>query len=448
MRTLIYHSRGRRGARRGEAQLDASRASVEPAHASQGEAARACRPRRRQCAAAAPRREATARRAAAPSVARDALDREEKRAASAGRELTERLAQSRRPRARTRADRRRRGVLAASTRRRGELNAAAPEAAPRPARAAAREAEAALASGRRELAEAQDSPRRRRRRADAASSKRTLARGTRARLGRSETELDIIAAERDARWRAAAPARTARVEAARSRRSAAAAASKRRSASREAAHAQARAKRSGRARKLTGSRRKAQKLDTEAQTLSKLLNAASGGFGPASTEESASPSGFEAALGAALGDDLDAPDQSVGARPLGLRPTRRGDPRPAARAPNRSPPSSRRRLRSRAGSSRSALVPRRRGRRTLRPAQPGQRLVTKEGDLWRWDGFVSAADAPTPPRTGSPSATALAVSSVEADAARQAPTRLKAEAEPRKAAAAPAPPRKARRAQP
>jgi len=27
--------------------------------------------------------------------------------------------------------------------------------------------------------------------------------------------------------------------------------------------------------------------------------------------------------------------------------------------------------------------------------KPGQRLVTKEGDLWRWDGFTAAADAPT-----------------------------------------------------
>ena len=26
---------------------------------------------------------------------------------------------------------------------------------------------------------------------------------------------------------------------------------------------------------------------------------------------------------------------------------------------------------------------------------PGQRLVSREGDLWRWDGFVAAADAPT-----------------------------------------------------
>src|SRR5690606_35347293 len=26
---------------------------------------------------------------------------------------------------------------------------------------------------------------------------------------------------------------------------------------------------------------------------------------------------------------------------------------------------------------------------------PGQRLVTREGALWRWDGFTASADAPT-----------------------------------------------------
>ena len=28
--------------------------------------------------------------------------------------------------------------------------------------------------------------------------------------------------------------------------------------------------------------------------------------------------------------------------------------------------------------------------------RPGQRLVSREGDCWRWDGFVAAAEAPTP----------------------------------------------------
>src|SRR5207244_3925744 len=27
--------------------------------------------------------------------------------------------------------------------------------------------------------------------------------------------------------------------------------------------------------------------------------------------------------------------------------------------------------------------------------KPGQRLVSREGDLWRWDGFSVAANAPT-----------------------------------------------------
>jgi chromosome segregation protein len=27
--------------------------------------------------------------------------------------------------------------------------------------------------------------------------------------------------------------------------------------------------------------------------------------------------------------------------------------------------------------------------------RPGQRLVSREGDLWRWDGYTAAADAPT-----------------------------------------------------
>src|SRR6185503_3798563 len=27
---------------------------------------------------------------------------------------------------------------------------------------------------------------------------------------------------------------------------------------------------------------------------------------------------------------------------------------------------------------------------------PGMRLVSREGDLWRWDGFVARADAPRP----------------------------------------------------
>src|SRR5690606_4591449 len=36
------------------------------------------------------------------------------------------------------------------------------------------------------------------------------------------------------------------------------------------------------------------------------------------------------------------------------------------------------------------------GERLRRHLKPGQRLVSREGALWRWDGFVAATDAPTP----------------------------------------------------
>src|SRR5690606_21646466 len=35
------------------------------------------------------------------------------------------------------------------------------------------------------------------------------------------------------------------------------------------------------------------------------------------------------------------------------------------------------------------------GKRLQSELKPGQRLVTREGALWRWDGYTAAADAPT-----------------------------------------------------
>src|SRR6202041_1145042 len=42
------------------------------------------------------------------------------------------------------------------------------------------------------------------------------------------------------------------------------------------------------------------------------------------------------------------------------------------------------------------IVARDDGERLRALLRVGQRLVSREGDLWRWDGFVSAAEAPTP----------------------------------------------------
>ena len=45
--------------------------------------------------------------------------------------------------------------------------------------------------------------------------------------------------------------------------------------------------------------------------------------------------------------------------------------------------------------SQVGIVERARGVELQKQLLPGQRLVSREGDLWRWDGFASAADAPS-----------------------------------------------------
>ena len=59
---------------------------------------------------------------------------------------------------------------------------------------------------------------------------------------------------------------------------------------------------------------------------------------------------------------------------------------------------------------------------------PGQRLVSREGDLWRWDGFVAAADAPTAAARLLAEKNRLGDLLREAEAARQIVAALGAEA--------------------
>ncbi|MFZ1774880.1 MAG: chromosome segregation SMC family protein, partial [Rhizobiaceae bacterium] len=58
---------------------------------------------------------------------------------------------------------------------------------------------------------------------------------------------------------------------------------------------------------LAGARAETQRIETEARTLSKILNAGSGGLFAPVAEQIHVDRGYETALGAALGDDLDAP---------------------------------------------------------------------------------------------------------------------------------------------
>ncbi|EEW26256.1 chromosome segregation protein SMC [Rhodobacter ferrooxidans] len=110
--------------------------------------------------------------------------------------------------------------------------------------------------------------------------------------------------------------------------------------------------------------------------------------------------GFEAALGAALADDLRAPELTGpgGSGWAALADYDEAQPLPAGVTPLSAhvqvPGVLRRRI------SQIGLVPRDQGARLQPGLRPGQRLVSREGDLWRWDGFRAGAEA-------APSAAAL-----------------------------------------
>ena len=139
---------------------------------------------------------------------------------------------------------------------------------------------------------------------------------------------------------------------------------------------------------------RAERTMTEARTLSKLVADDPSRKYPAAVDLLVVDPGYETALGAALGDDLDAavdpraparwagaeidgdPPLPAGAEPLGERVV--------------APPELARRL------AQIGVVERSAGAALSRRLKPGQRLVSREGDVWRWDGLTLAADAPTP----------------------------------------------------
>src|SRR6185312_14850705 len=79
----------------------------------------------------------------------------------------------------------------------------------------------------------------------------------------------------------------------------------------EASHGQARRNLDAARLPLADAERAAQRLDTEAKTLMKLLAVETQSMWPPVMDKITVEKGYELALGAALGDDLDAPvDQS------------------------------------------------------------------------------------------------------------------------------------------
>lgn len=146
---------------------------------------------------------------------------------------------------------------------------------------------------------------------------------------------------------------------------------------------------------VEAARSKLNALETEARTISRMLaaGAASGSFTPVA-EELRVDRGYEAALGAVLGDDLESPLDA--AAPAYWTANGEGADDPALPDGVASllshvagPDALKRTLRQ------VGLVANADEAKRLMPVlKPGQRLVTKEGALFRWDGHITSADAP------------------------------------------------------
>jgi len=161
----------------------------------------------------------------------------------------------------------------------------------------------------------------------------------------------------------------------------------------EAAHSAARQALEVARAPLVEAERRAQRLDTEARTLAKLLHVDTKQLWPPALDQIVVDKGYEAALGAALGDDLEAPiDPSAPMRWAGAAVDAADPALPdgveALSAHVKGPQQLARRL------AQIGLIKRGQAARFVPLLKAGQRLVSREGDLWRWDGFSVAADAP------------------------------------------------------
>ncbi|WP_187970023.1 chromosome segregation protein SMC [Aquibium microcysteis] len=137
-----------------------------------------------------------------------------------------------------------------------------------------------------------------------------------------------------------------------------------------------------------------QRVDTEARTLARVLGAGGPGRFPAALEAIRVARGYETALGAAIGEDLDAPlDRQAPAHWGGAQAGPADPALPEGAEPLaahvEAPQALARRL------SQIGIVEKADGPRLQPLLAPGQRLVSRDGAVWRWDGFVAGADAPT-----------------------------------------------------
>lgn len=134
-------------------------------------------------------------------------------------------------------------------------------------------------------------------------------------------------------------------------------------------------------------------LEREAAALERMLASSIQDDEQSALDAVRARSGYEHALAAAMGDDLDASLNSETPRHWREADCRAGE-LPGGCIPLsdhvQAPPALKARLES------VGIVKREKAESAAARLKPGQRLVTVEGDLWRWDGLVSRADAPSP----------------------------------------------------
>ena len=174
---------------------------------------------------------------------------------------------------------------------------------------------------------------------------------------------------------------------------------------------------------------KVNELEAEVRALDKLAPPANAKFPPVLASIEVEP-GYERALAAALGDDLDASTH-------GDAPARwAGAAAPAPHLPANAASRARFVKAPAALAARLSLVgvvDAKDGARLAKELTPGARLVSREGDLWRWDGFVRRSDAPQPADARLEHKNRLAAARAELSAAEDKLKRAKAAWEAAKA---------------
>ena len=136
-------------------------------------------------------------------------------------------------------------------------------------------------------------------------------------------------------------------------------------------------------------------LETEAKTIAKMLStsATAGEFSPVADELTVER-GFETAVGAALGDDLESPlDARAPAHWAMPGPHADDAALPQDISPLsayvQAPDALLRRLKQ------IGVTDAQTAARLMPDLKPGQRLVTKEGAVYRWDGHITGSEAPS-----------------------------------------------------